>query len=77
MQLVSLEYQPRAMHIPGDNVGNRWVITLDSQFGVSRLDGCKMVFGKQEVVLKSYDDTIGTEYKAYTRQSNFKKMFAM
>ena len=66
------------MHMKGGMArDNRWVITLDSQFGVSVLDGSKLLFGKQEVTIKSYDDVIGKEYKTFTRQNNFKNLFNM
>lgn len=65
------------MHTRGQRVGNRWVITLDSLFGASYLDGSKMYFGKQEVQLGRYDDVMTMEYKAFTRQTVFKKQFNM
>ncbi|KAK7107606.1 uncharacterized protein [Littorina saxatilis] len=79
VKMTTIEYQPRAMHTRGQSqrVGNRWVITLDSLFGASYLDGSKMYFGKQEVQLGRYDDVMTMEYKAFTRQTVFKKQFNM
>ncbi|KAL8599021.1 hypothetical protein ACOMHN_006830 [Nucella lapillus] len=74
VKIVSMEYQPRAMHIQGKNIGNRWVVNLESQYGVSRLDGQKMTFGKQRVDIRRYDDVISSEYKTFTRQHDFMKM---
>lgn len=75
LQIVSLEYQPRAVHIKGHNVDNRWVVTLDSQYSVNRLSGSQLTFGSKVVTVRRYDDVLGLEFKQFTRRSNFMKMF--
>lgn len=69
-QVVSVEYQPRAIHIKGIDVENRWVITLDSQYAAARLSGSQLLFGTKEVIVRRYDDVIGLEYKQFTRRSD-------
>ncbi|XP_025098555.1 uncharacterized protein LOC112566544 isoform X2 [Pomacea canaliculata] len=59
VKVVSVEYQPRAIHIKGIDVENRWVITLDSQYAAARLSGSQLLFGTKEVIVRRYDDVIG------------------
>nr|KAG5705091.1 hypothetical protein BaRGS_018821 [Batillaria attramentaria] len=74
IKIESLEYQPRAVHINAGEPTNRWVITLNSQFAVSYLDGSKIMLGKQEVEVRRYDAVIGLEYKQFKTKSTYMEM---